>query len=63
MLNFKKIKILLNCQAGCDFDVVLEALGLRPMDLFDQNRRTLKMETARYRYEDEDGYHLVDKYG
>ena len=59
-VKLQKDKILLNCHAGCDFDVVLGALGLRPMDLFDQNRRTLNMETARYRYEDEDGCHLFD---
>ncbi len=32
-VTLQKDKILLNCHAGCDFDVVLEALDLRPMDL------------------------------
>ncbi|MFL2773739.1 MAG: hypothetical protein ACJ0DH_09265, partial [bacterium] len=59
-VTLQKDKILLNCHAGCDFDVVLEALDLRPMDLFDQSRGTLNKETARYRYEDEDGCHLFD---
>ena len=40
-VKLQKDKILLNCHAGCDFDVVLEVLDLRPMDLFDQSRRTL----------------------
>ena len=54
---------VLTCQAGCDREDVLAAIGLRMADLFDKpaERRGRPKIQDRYRYEDENGIGLYMK--
>ena len=62
-LDLVKDRILIKCHAGCEFKEIVAALGMRSGDFFEkpQNRKKAQQsETARYRYDDEDGTHLFD---
>ena len=60
-------KVLVHCQAGCDLDAVLSALGLGRADLFDRattNESEHRRLVATYVYRDEEGRPLfaVDRW-
>ena len=62
-VDLVKDRILIKCHAGCEFKEIVAALGMRSGDFFEkpQNRKKAQQsETARYRYDDEDGTHLFD---
>ena len=52
-------RVLIHCQAGCQLDSVVEALGLTVKDLFPPKRRSNKAEiVATYNYTDPHGHGL-----
>jgi len=59
--SFTKDKILFKCQAGCSFESVVSALGMEENQFFVQEEKTPpKTIESTYRYEDEDGNHVMD---
>jgi len=59
--SFTKEKILLKCQAGCSFESIVSALGMEENQFFAQEEKTQpKTIESTYRYEDEDGNHVMD---
>ena len=56
-------KILMNCQAGCDFAKVVDALGMKPGDFFPSVRssKPRKSISVTYDYNSEDGEFLFQK--
>ena len=56
-------KILLHCHAGCPYDEVVKALGLRPEDLFEDDRPEPARTEAptEYLYPDENGGNYLKK--
>ena len=59
--SFEKDKILFKCQAGCSFESVVSALGMKESQFFAQEEKTQpKTIEDVYRYEDKDGNHVMD---
>ena len=59
--SYTKEKILFKCQAGCSFESVVSALGMKESQFFAQEEKTLpKTVEAVYRYEDKDGNHAYN---
>ena len=59
--SFEKDKILFKCQAGCSFESVVSALGMKESQFFAQEEKPLpKTVEAVYRYEDKDCGHVMD---
>ncbi len=54
-------KVLIKCQAGCDTQSVVNAMGLKISDLFIENSKGRKEIAATYRYKNESGKLLGEK--
>lgn len=54
-------RVLLKCQAGCDTQAVVDAMGLKMSDLFVEKPKGRKEITATYPYKDESGKLLGEK--
>jgi hypothetical protein len=59
--SYTKEKILFKCQAGCSFESVVSALGMKESQFFAQEEKTQpKTIESTYRYEDQDGNHVYN---
>ena len=59
-VKFENSKILLHCHAGCDTAAVIEAMGLKTGDLFEQPQNSA-VQTAVYPYYDSNGQLIAEK--
>ena len=54
-------KILVKCQAGCNFKEIVTAVGMKQSQFFTPKEKPpSKKPVATYRYEDKDGGHVMD---